>query len=129
MLMPAAVLVVIILGAIAVDQSVVFTQQRDLVAGAEAAANDAATYGVDKETFYSTGRIVVVQSRAQAAGAAAMRARGLDVTSLSVVPSADGRRVEVTATARVAYIFSKAVPGAPDTTTVTATAEAELRQD
>ncbi len=129
MLMPAAVLVVIVLGAIAVDQSVVFTQQRDLVAGAEAAANDAVTYGIDKEAFYRTGDIVVIQSRAQAAGAAAMRARGLDVTSLRVTPSADGRRVVVTATARVDYIFSKAIPGAPDTTSVTATAEAELRQE
>ena len=41
MLMPAAVLVVIVLAAMAVDQSIIFMRQRSLVAAAQAAANDA----------------------------------------------------------------------------------------
>ena len=51
MLMPAAVLVVVILGGIAVDSAVVFTAQRELVSAAQAAANDAVAYGIDEGAF------------------------------------------------------------------------------
>src|SRR5690606_36454066 len=47
MLMPAAVLIVLALGSLAVDRAVVFGAQRDLINTAQAAANDAVTLGID----------------------------------------------------------------------------------
>jgi hypothetical protein len=127
MLMPAAVLVVIVLGAIAVDQSVVYTRQRELVAAAEAAANDAAGYGLDRDAFYEDGKIRFDLARARAAAAAGLQARGIDATPV-VSLTAGGTEVEVRLVTEVPYLFAKAVPGAPDTTTVRAIATAELRR-
>ena len=82
MLMPAAVLVVMVLGAIAVDQSIVYTQQRELVAAAEAAANDAAGYGLDRDAFYDRNEVVFDLARARAAALAALRARRIDARAV-----------------------------------------------
>ena len=87
MLMPAAVLVVIILGAIAVDQAVVFTRQRELIAAAEAAANDAAGYGIDRDAFYRLNQVVFRLDRATEAAQAALEARGT-----AAAPTAPGSR-------------------------------------
>lgn len=125
MLMPAAVLVLIVLASIAVDQSVVFTQQRDLVAGAQAAANDAAGYGLDKDSFYGRDEIVFDQQRAVAAARGALRARGIDEEPI-VTLSPDRRLVTVQVRSRADYIFAKAIPGAPDTQAINGTASAEL---
>jgi hypothetical protein len=127
MLMPAAVLVVIVLGAIAVDQSVVYTRQRELVAAAEAAANDAAGYGLDRDAFYAHDEVELDEARARAAAVAALRARGLDADVLVSVRAADDA-VEVVLAADVPYLFAKAVPGAPDDVRVTAHARAQLRR-
>ena len=127
MLMPAAVLVVMVLGAIAVDQSIVYTQQRELVAAAEAAANDAAGYGLDRDAFYQRNEVVFDLARARAAALAALRARGIDALALvSLEPG--GTVVEVTLRARVDYVFAAAIPGAAGTTEVRASASAELRR-
>jgi hypothetical protein len=127
MLMPAAVLVVIVLGAIAVDQSVVYTRQRELVAAAEAAANDAAGYGLDRDAFYAHDDVELDEARARAAAVAALRARGLDGGVLVSVRAA-GDAVEVVLATDVPYLFAKAVPGAPDEVRVTAHASARLRR-
>lgn len=47
MLMPAAVLIVLVMAAITVDRTLIFADQRDLVATAQAAADDAAAVGLD----------------------------------------------------------------------------------
>jgi len=127
MLMPAAVLVVIVLGAIAVDQSVVYTRQRELVAAAEAAANDAAGYGLDRDAFYTHDEIVLDEARARAAAVAALRARGLDGADL-VSLRTSGDAVEVVLAADVPYLFARAVPGAPNDVRVRAEASAQLRR-
>jgi hypothetical protein len=127
MLMPAAVLVVMVLGAIAVDQSIVYTQQRELVAAAEAAANDAAGYGLDQDAFYQRNEVVFDLARARAAALAAVRARGIDARAVvSLEPG--GTVVEVSLRAEVSYVFAAAVPGAAGTTEVGAVASAELRR-
>ena len=129
MLMPAAVLVVMVLGAITVDQSVVFMRQRDLVAGAQAAANDAATFGIDKVSFYEgNGTISYDSTRTYQAAREALDRRQVVVRSLSVRVSPDGRRLVVTLTSEAELIFSKGLPGAPERTGITATASAELIQ-
>jgi uncharacterized membrane protein len=127
MLMPAAVLVVIILGAIAVDQSIVYTRQRELVAAAEAAANDAAGYGLDRDAFYQHHQIELDPARARAAAVGALRARGLDDAVL-VSLHATGDAVEVELATDVSYLFADAVPGAPDHARVRASASAQLRR-
>jgi hypothetical protein len=127
MLMPAAVLVVMVLGAIAVDQSIVYTRQRELVAAAEAAANDAAGYGLDPDAFYERDEIRFDPARASAAALAALRARGLDVPA-EVTLSPDGTEVRVALVTSVDYLFAGVIPGAPSSTAVHATASAELRR-
>ena len=127
MLMPAAVLVVMVLGAIAVDQSIVYTQQRELVAAAEAAANDAAGYGLDRDAFYDRNEVVFDLARARAAALAALRARRIDARAVvSLGPG--GTEVEVSLRTEVEYVFAGAIPGAPGTTEVRAQASAELRR-
>jgi hypothetical protein len=134
MLMPAAVLVVIVLGAIAVDLSAIYIGQRDLVAGAQAAANDAAAYGISEEAFYTSsgGEIRYDEGRVRTAVNRAISARGITPTSgpsISYETTADGMRVVVSFTDDVPYIFAKAIPGTPGTSSVRAEASALLRDE
>jgi len=129
MLMPAAVLVVIVLGAIAIDQSVVFIHQRDLIAGAAAAANDAATFGIDRAAFYEDGSVSYDPARVRAAARSALEQRRISPRTMEVTISPDGERLVVTLTSDAESIFAKAIPGALSRTTVTATASARLLQD
>ena len=119
MLMPAAVLVVMVLGAIAVDQSIVYTRQRELVAAAEAAANDAAGYGLDRDAFYDRNEVVFDLARARAAALAALRARRIDALA-GCRSSPEVPRSRCSLRAEVEYVFAGAIPGAPGTTEVRA---------
>lgn len=125
MLMPAAVLVVIVLAAMAVDQSIIFMRQRSLVAAAQAAANDAAGYGIDPERFYEENVVDFSLERAAAAATATLAAHGFDVVP-SVRLSDDGAEVEIRVEAEAESLFAKALPGGTPSTTVRATATALL---
>jgi Flp pilus assembly protein TadG len=125
MLMPAAVLIVVMLGAIAVDLSLVYLGRRELAAAASAAANDAATYGVDQEALRSGQGYLLDPERVEAAALASLEARGLDVDVFSVDAVVVGTdEVRVTITGRVSYLFAPAVPGGPEEAAVSATASA-----
>lgn len=123
MLVPAAVLVLVILGAITVDFSVAFLGQRELTSAAAAAANDAAT-AVSESTFYRGGggaagtiRIDADEARRVAEQALAARApRGVVIVEKVVDPS--GGQVCVALRGRVDYVFARAVPGMADGATV-----------
>jgi len=123
MLVPAAVLVLVILGAIAVDFSVAFLGQRELTSAAAAAANDASTAIAD-ERFYGSGAgdagdVVIDGARAARVvdqALAARAPRGVTVDGVSVDPS--GGQVCVVLRGRVDYVFAKAVPGMADGATV-----------
>src|SRR3954451_22052819 len=52
MLMPAAVLVLVILGGITFDYAHLFLAKRELTSLAEGAANDAVTYGLDQASVH-----------------------------------------------------------------------------
>ncbi len=123
MLMPVAVLVVVILGALAVDQVVVFGAQRDLVATAQAAANDAAAYGLDPVALRRDGSVVVDPARLDRA---VQRAAALADGPVEVTWSVDGEVITVRLHGRVDLVFSPGVPGGADTAAVTATASARL---
>lgn len=126
MLMPAGVLIVLLLGSIAVDFSIVFMAERELLRAASAAANDAATIGVDEELLRTTGRFELVPDKVEQAveqSLLAQSSRLLDDATWTV-DLVDGE-VRVSITARAPYLFAKAIPGAPDDAEVSATGRAE----
>jgi hypothetical protein len=125
MLVPAAVLVLLILGAICVDSAVVFFAERDLANRTAAVASDVASATVDDASFYGSAAgapLVLDESKAEAyarlAFAPDRTPAGYDRWSGEA--TTDGRTVTVVATAQVRYVFAKAIPGAPDTATVEA---------
>lgn len=133
--MPAGVLVLIILGAIAVDFAVAFLGQRELSSLASAVANDTATAALSDERFYrgaggaggdvGAGEIEIdpVAARRLAQEAVERRSpRGL--RNIVVDAQAEGARVCVRLRGDVDYVFAKAIPGAADGTTVEGTAVA-----
>ena len=127
MLMPAGVLIVLLLGSIAVDFSIVFMAERELLSAATAAANDAATIAVDEDLLRTTGRFQLVAAEVEQAveqSLAAQSNRLLDEATWDV-EIVDGE-VQVTIVGRAPYVFAKAIPGAPDHAEVTATARAEV---
>jgi hypothetical protein len=136
MLMPAAVLVVIVLGAMAVDLSVVHLGEREVSSAASAAVNDAVTYGLDEAALYETGTYGLDPGRVReivATTLAAQEASGSDLRLVGspVLRDTDGDGAPETVTIRVrmtvGYLFAKGLPGAPDTTTVEASATATAR--
>lgn len=129
-LMPAAVLVFLVLGALAVDAATVFLAQRQLANAASAAANDAATQAVDLELFYAEGSVRLLPADAQRVAAVSVDRLGLDhLSDVRPVATVRGDVVEVTVSARAHQVFAPAVPGGPDSVAVAATAVAHGRAD
>ena len=125
MLMPAGVLIVIILGALAVDSAILFLGERELADLTAAAANDAATVALDEETFYRCGRLRLNDDEAAEVAETVAAARASDaVTDVAVSAQVDNRvsppEVTVTATGTVRLVFSPALPGSTRTRTVDA---------
>ena len=130
MLMPAAVMIVMVLGAIAVDLSVVRLGQRELIAAAGDAANDAATIGLDEAALRAGNGYHLDPERVREAVADTLAAKGI-LDDLAEPPSItiDGdRTVTVRLARRVPHLFAKALPGAPDDELVRATVTAEVAQ-
>ena len=116
MLMPAGVLIVIILGALAVDSAILFLGERELADLTAAAANDAATVALDEETFYRCGRLELVEDEAAEVASTVSAARSSDaVTDVVVAARVDNAvtppQVSVTATGTVRLVFTPALPG------------------
>jgi Flp pilus assembly protein TadG len=133
MLMPAAVLVFIVLGAIAVDFAVVFLGEREVANAAASAANDAASQAVDRDRIYATATVHLDPAVAARVAARSVAAAGLDghldgiVVTTRVTP---GRpEVTVTVRARVHHRFASALPGGPEGVDVEATAVATAQQE
>ena len=125
MLMPAGVLIVLLLGSIAVDFSIVFMAERELLSAASAAANDAATIGVDEHLLRTTGRFRLVPAKVEQAVEDSLRAQAnplLDDATWDV--AVVGGEVRVSIVSRAPYVFAKAIPGAPDAAEVSAEASA-----
>jgi Flp pilus assembly protein TadG len=113
LLVPAGVLVLVVLGAVAVDFGLAFLGQRELANAAAAAANDAAGAAVSDAAFYRTGAVALEEARAEQVAVESVGIRrpgGVVVTSVAVEVA--GPQVCVTVTGRVPYLFSRAVPGA-----------------
>ena len=123
MLMPAAVLVVIVLGSLAIDRAVVFGAQRDLINTAQAAANDAVTLGIDIEGVRADGDLRYDRSRIDAAIRRAVAGdAGVVVTQWAI----EGDQLVVRLEKQVEYVFAKGIPGGPDSILIRATGRARL---
>ena len=127
MLIPAGVLVLLVLAAIAVDSAVVFMAQRELNNRAAAAANDIAGMLVDDEAFYRSGQVAVVDDDAADRYVDSVfdesdPPAGFERVAADAVLDRT-RRVVVRAEGDVRWIFAGALPGLKGLTTVRAEAE------
>jgi Flp pilus assembly protein TadG len=130
-LMPAAVLVLLILGAICVDFSVAYLAQRQLKDAAVAAVNDAAGAALDEGTLRGPGGATVIDpARAAAVADQAVAASLGGPVRLTAPPAVTvaANRVTVVLDGEVRYVFAPAVPGAPRTAHVRAAASAVLQR-
>jgi Flp pilus assembly protein TadG len=125
MLMPAGVLIVLVLSAITMDLSLVHLARREVVAAAEAAANDAATYGLSERAYRRGDGYALDPRRVDAAVVESLEVRGLR-DDLARPPEVVivGTTVQVRLTTRVQYVFARALPGVAHDTVVSATGSA-----
>jgi len=125
MLMPAGVLIVLLLGSLAFDLSLVFLRQRQASSLSIDVANDLATAAIDEAAFRRDGQFVIDPTLAAQLGGELVGASelGPDVRSLEV-RVVDDQTVEVVLEVEVDYLFAGAIPGAADGTRVTARATA-----
>lgn len=137
LLFPAAVLVVVVLAAIAVDAAIAFLGQREVANAVVAAANDAAGAGIGEEIFYREAAVDLDPSAVAQVAEERVRAvldpgrfHGLEV-EVAVVPAASGcpPRVRVRAAATVDALFANALPGGLRQTRVQAVATGSPRED
>lgn len=130
MLMPAAVLIVLVLSAIAVDLSIVQMGERRAIDAADAAANDAVTYGISEAALRGGGGITLDPYRVRQSVQRTLDAAGI-TAELAAPPLIDidgPASVRVTISVTVDYLFAKSLPGTPATKTVTAVGEATAVQ-
>ncbi len=125
MLMPAGVLVVLLLGAMAFDLSVVFLRQRQASSLAVDVANDLATAALDEAAFRADGTYRLDPDRAEALAGDFLDAselrEELEVVEVEVTAP---DTVEVRVVLHVDYVFARSIPGTSDGTTVEASATA-----
>lgn len=129
-LMPAAVLVLMILGAISVDFSVAYLARRQVQDAAVAAANDAAGAGLDQARLRTgDGQLGLDPDVATRTAIAAANASVSEPVRLTAPPIVvvEGNRVTVTLEGEAGYVFSGAVPGAPKRVHVRGQASAVLQ--
>lgn len=77
LMMPAAILVMVVLAALAIDFAVMYTAQREATVAADGVAR-AATGAVDEQRLFDDGVYVIDLGRADAAAAAVLAARPAD---------------------------------------------------
>jgi hypothetical protein len=129
MLMPAAVLIVIVLGALAADLSNVHNAKRSLIGVANSVANDAVTYGVDVDALRlgNGSAYPLTATRVRAAIDRSLEVHQSPTRRYALVGyqiDQATRAVSVTLTDRVEYIFAKAIPGTGDYVQIDATGTA-----
>ncbi len=111
-LVPAAFLVLVVLGALAVDSAQTYLAQRQLRDSLTAAANDAVAAGLSGSTFYSHGNLAVdpgQAARVVCESVAAQADRNLHDVRLWM--AASGPTIRLEGTAAVDAVFGRAIPG------------------
>ena len=127
MLVPAGILVLLALAAMAVDAAIVLAAERDLAHRTAAVAGDLANVAVDDAELYGSGRVTLRPDVATALVETAFPADAppAGYESWRAEARTDGRLVTIAAEARVRYLFAPAVPGVARSTVVRATSTAE----
>lgn len=126
--MPACVLVVLVLAAIAVDMSLVHLRQRQAFDVAASAANDAVTAAADPASLRAgTYDVPPAAARVVVEEAVAVSDLSPHVVSLEVA-ILDPQTVEVVLTVEVDHVFTGVIPGAPGRSRVMATASAAAHE-
>jgi Flp pilus assembly protein TadG len=131
-LVPAAVLVLLLLGAITVDFSIAYLARRQLQDAASAAVNDAAGAALDQARLRGgDGRTALDPAVAVEVARASLGASVHPPLRLSAPPTVvvDGDRVTVVVEADAPYVFAPVVPGGRRRAHVRAVATGELRQE
>ena len=137
MLFPAALLIMVALAAMTVDNAIAFLAQRELVNATAAAANDAATEAVSDSSFYENNRVELSASAVEAIAVDRVHAlvdqgrhHDLSVSAEAVPPARAGCAwtVRVSASSRVDELFGKAIPGSSRTRAVSAESRGAPRQ-
>lgn len=137
LLFPAAVLIMVALAAMAVDNAIAFLSQRELANATAAAANDAATEALSDRAFYQGDRIELSPSAVEAVAVDRVhelvdqsRHHNLSVQAEAVPPAGAGCAwtVRVTASSRVDELFGAAIPGSRRSVAVRAYSSAAPRQ-
>lgn len=110
-LVPAAFLVLIILGALAVDSAAAYLGQRRLTDTIAAAANDAASAALSNQNFYRSGEVqldpaVAAEVVCQSINAQANR----DLNDVRVSMAVDGAAIRIHASATVDAVFGRSLP-------------------
>jgi Flp pilus assembly protein TadG len=129
LLLPAAVLVFLMLGAIAVDFSSAWSAERELANAAAGAANDAVSRAIDLDHLYATGELRLLPDEARFVAERSVDGAGLGRLEASVTEvEVTGLTVRVTVRGRAHYLFGPAVPGGPEGVDVEASASVTARE-
>lgn len=129
MLIPAAFVALLVLAALAFDQSLLFAARRELVDVASSAANDAAAFALDGSAYRRGEGPALSRERAADAVARSLAERGLSdrVTArVEVTGAGDQLRVVVYLERRVPAVFARLAPGGYRSTPVRVVASASL---
>lgn len=128
MLMPAAFLVLLVLGAIAVDLTAIRVGQRSLLSSATDAANDAVTVGLDETAYREGAGYQLDPEQVRGAVYAVLFAKGIlhRLTAAPTIVIHPDRSVTVELRAEVDHIFARALPGISDPVPVRAGATARV---
>ena len=124
MLFPAAVLILCVVGALAVDSANATMRRRELQSSADAAANDAAALAIDTAALRA-GRTVIDAEIARLVVEESLdrqRVRGLRRIDVRIE---NGDTVVVELVAEHPSVFARSVPGADDLIEVRARARAQ----
>lgn len=113
LLAPAGLLILLVLAALCFDLTLAFQTKRQLVELADAAANDAVTFGLDEGRLRATGAYCLSRERAVRSVAGDLAATDVDaeIVSVHVMPTGASCPTEVVVTLRTTspYPFSRAV--------------------
>jgi hypothetical protein len=111
-LVPAGFIVLILLGALAVDSAVAYLGQQQLHDAITAAANDAAGAAIDNALFYRSGRVALDSFEARSVVCESIDAQHFSqLRDVHVSVATDGPDITVVATATVDAVFGRALPG------------------
>jgi hypothetical protein len=111
-LVPAGFLVLIALGALAVDSAVAYLGQQQLHDALVAAANDAASSAIDHSAFYGSGSVVIsLPAAQQVVCESVLQQHVSQLHQVKLWLAVNGTEVRVIGEAEVDAVFGRAIPG------------------